>query len=146
LIFSTKICKMHLTKLVSYLLLKLNYCLRFSGTFPLISLPGKKRWCPFMMVVATLNRNFFKLSKLLLWNFSFKVKDPLLNMQIRVTNTWEIFSCELAGSNFTILIFSTKICKMHLTKLVTYLLLKLNYCLRFSGTFPLIRILRCQSL
>jgi hypothetical protein len=90
-------------------------------------------------------------------------------MQIRVTNTWEIFSCELAGSlwtkpffskdnfrqvlfeiidsglaedfqitfvkNFTILIFSTKICKMHLTKLVTYLLLKLNSCLRFSGTF-----------
>ena len=48
--------------------------------------------------------------------------------------------------NFTILIFSTKICKMHLTKLVTYLLLKLNYCLRFSGTFPLIRILRYVNL
>ena len=49
-------------------------------------------------------------------------------------------------TNFTILIFSTKICKMHLTKLVTYLLLKLNYCLRFSGTFPLIRILRYVNL
>ena len=48
--------------------------------------------------------------------------------------------------NFTIFIFSTKICKMHLTKLVTYLLLKLNYCLRFSGTFPLIRILRYVNL
>jgi len=35
---------------------------------------------------------------------------------------------------------------MHLTKLVTYLLLKLNYCLRFSGTFPLIRILRYVNL
>jgi hypothetical protein len=39
--------------------------------------------------------------------------------------------------NFTIFIFSTKICKMHLTKLVTYLLLKLNYCLRKSSTKPL---------
>lgn len=50
---------------------------------------------------------------------------------------------------FIILIFSTKICKMHLTKLVTYLLSKLNYCLRFSffsGTFPLIRILRYVNL
>jgi hypothetical protein len=48
--------------------------------------------------------------------------------------------------NFIMLIFSTEICKMHLTKLVTYLLLKLNYFLRFNGTFPLIRILRSVNL
>ena len=50
------------------------------------------------------------------------------------------------AKNFTILIFSTKICKMYLTKSVTYLLLKLNFCLRFSGPLDTYFTLRYVNL